>query len=207
MTVYKTTAEVFFGGRRRWFSLKTAARREAMEVVRARYACQCESVEYDPGGNPVYPGYDCGNHNGDVAYDKMVRRLARIYEAASKVQKPAPTSPEARALAACRELLAARKEVERISHLIGDNLNACPLMKDPIEYGPKGPVTHLAMAYASEDIENDHGHGGTHKEWNNQHLLDDCPHCLAAHNAIQERKLARRRLGAARRAITLIGKS
>lgn len=34
-----------------------------------------------------------------------------------------------------------------------------------------------------------------------------CPHCLAAHNAIQERKVARRRLGAARRAVTMIGRA
>ncbi|WP_180979412.1 hypothetical protein [Janthinobacterium sp. AD80] len=43
--------------------------------------------------------------------------------------------------------------------------------------------------------------------WNSQHLLDDCPYCLAAHNAIQQRKVARKRLGAARRAVTMIGKS
>jgi hypothetical protein len=33
-----------------------------------------------------------------------------------------------------------------------------------------------------------------------------CPHCLAAHEAIQDRKAARKSLGAAKRAITMIGR-
>lgn len=34
----------------------------------------------------------------------------------------------------------------------------------------------------------------------------ECPHCLAAHDLIQERKKARKTLGAAKRAITMIGR-
>lgn len=117
------------------------------------------------------------------------------------------SSPESRALAACRELVASQAEVKRLSKLIGEHIGACPLLASPIEYGPNGPITHLSMAYSAEEVEDDDGWGhSTHKEWNSQYLLDDCPYCTAAHLTIQERKAARKRLGYARRAVTMIGR-
>lgn len=114
---------------------------------------------------------------------------------------------EQKALAACRELVAAQGVVKAISKRIGDHLSACEgtnMDEAAIERGD--PRTHLAQAYEPETVEND-SYPGTHKEWNNLYLLDDCPHCLAAHHAIQERKLAKKRLGAARRVVSLIGRA
>lgn len=181
MTVTISTATVYFGGRRRWFSLDAACRAEAKQRFKK-------------------------DEDSDGSFEDRVPVLAA--EARAEFERTpvkALAAPEARAVAACRELFSAKAEVDRISCVIGESLNACPLMKDPIDFGPKGPITHLTMAYAAEDVENDNW-PGTHKEWNSQHLLDDCPHCMAAHRAIQERKIARRRLGIARRAVTMIGR-
>lgn len=186
MTIKISTATVFHGGRRRWLSLAAACRADAKQAIKQQ------------GDSSMVDG----------KYLREVTRLADIARAEfDKAPAPAPPAPEQRALAACRELVAATAEVKRLSRLIGEGLSACPMAHDDGECGPKGPITHLALAYASEMVENDHGHGGMHKEWNSQHLLDGCTHCLAAHNAIQKRKVARKRLGAARRVVTMIGKS
>lgn len=214
MTIKTSTATVYFGGRRRWLSLKTAARREAIEAVSRRYPCQCEQMEYDPGGNPVYPGLNCDNHSGHPVYDKMVRRLARVHAAAAQRDQPvpAPTAPEARALAACRELAAAAGEVKRLKQVIGDGLQACFAAwaeAHPGEITGRPHETHLATAYAFEVEEETQYTSGRRvylESVEQAELLAACPHCLAAHNAIQERKAARRRLGAARRAVTMIGR-
>jgi hypothetical protein len=201
MTVKTQTATVFHGGRRRWFSLEAACNAEAAAIL-SRF-CDCA-----PGnGHDVAPE-TCAMHYDVERYNRVRAKLA----ARARRQHQAPpvvlAAPEQRAVSACRELVAAKAEVKRLSRLIGEGLNACPMMKDPIEYGPKGPITHLSMAYAAEEVENDDDWGpSTHKEWNNQHLLSDCPHCMAAHLAIQERKVARKRLGMARRAVTMIGRA
>jgi hypothetical protein len=104
---------------------------------------------------------------------------------------------EAKALAACREQFAAMANVERLRTVIADSLRACD-----------DSASHLAEAYASEEVEND---DNNYRTWltdaDKQAILSECPHCMATHNAIQERKQARKRLGNARRAITNIGKS
>lgn len=198
MTVQAQSATVYFGGRRRWFTLTAACKAEAAAILGLH--CDCR-----PGnGHDVAPE-TCAVHRDEARYQGVLAKLAarvRRQHQAVPVDVPAP---EQRAVAACRALVAARAEVDRISRLIGEHLNACPMMKDPIEFGPKGPITHLSMAYAAEEVENDN-YPGMHKEWNSQHLLDDCTHCMAAHVAIQERKQAKKRLGAARRAVTMIGR-
>lgn len=185
MPVKTSIATVFHGGRRRWLSLDAACRADAKQIIKQG-----------------------GDDDSDQEYMASVARLAAVARAEFALlpaQSPAP--PEQRALPACQDLVAATAEVKRLSRLIGESLSACPMARDDAECGPKGPITHLSLAYASETVDTDHGYGGTHKEWNSQHLLDHCPHCLAAHNAIQERKVARKCLGAARRAVTMIGKS
>lgn len=199
MTVTTQTATVFHGGRRRWFSLAAACRAEASSI--ANKFCNCER------GDSVTPPMDCRLHGDPARRERLVNWLAARVCRQRKVESVAATTPEQRALAACRELVAANAEVSRLSRIIGENIGACPLMTNPIEYGPKGPVTHLSMAYAAEEVEDGSGWGGTHKEWNSQHLLDDCSHCMAAHLAVQERKHARQRLGKAKRAVTMIGRA
>lgn len=201
MPVKTSIATVFHGGRRRWLSLDAACSAEAGAIL-GRF-CDCT-----PGnGHDVAPE-TCGMHADHDRYTsvraKLAARARRQHHSAALAEA---TAPEQRALGACRELVAAKADVNRLSRLIGEALNACPMMNAPIEYGPKGPITHLSMAYAAEEVENDHGYGGTHREWNSQHLLDDCTHCMAAHVAIQERKIARRRLGKARRVVTMIGRA
>ncbi|MES2262139.1 MAG: hypothetical protein V4724_26765 [Pseudomonadota bacterium] len=192
------TATVYLGGRRRWFSLDAACNAEATTIL-SRF-CDCS-----PGNGRDVAPETCAMHRDDERYNRVRAKLAARARRQRQVEPVAMAAPEQRAIAACRALFSAKAEVDRLSRRIGESLNACPMMQD-IEYGPNGPITHLSLAYAAEDVENDHGWGGTHKEWNNQHLLDDCPHCLAAHNAIQERKLAKKRLGVARRAVTMIGR-
>lgn len=203
MTIKISTATVFHGGRRRWLSLAAACNAEAAAIL-SRF-CDCS-----PGnGHDVAPE-TCTMHQDADRYHQVRAKLvarARRCAVASPADLPAP---EQCALAACRELVAAAGEVKRISKVIGDSLSACPMMKDPVEFNDRGPATHLSQAYASENVENDSGHG-MHKEWMEPSdalkIISACPHCLAAHKAIQERKVARRRLGAARRAVTMIGRA
>lgn len=202
MTVKTETATVYRGGRRRWLSLEAACNAEAGAIL-SRF-CDCI-----PGRGDMAPE-TCAMHADHERYTRVRARLAararRQYQTATQADTPAP---ESRALAACRELVAATAEVKRLSHLIGENLLACPLAIAATEYGPKGPATHLSKAYAAEIVENDHS-WGTHKEWASRaevlEILSACPHCMAAHEAIQLRKAARQRLGRAKRAVTMIGK-
>lgn len=79
-------ATVYRGGRRRWFSPKTAAKAEAAAHYRRRHPCECEAGDDDPMG---YPGYACDNHGEHRA--KFVRRVARLLLAAPLAQQGEPT--------------------------------------------------------------------------------------------------------------------
>lgn len=201
MSVKAQTATVYYGGRRRWFSLVAACRAEASSI--ANKFCDCED------GDSVTPPVRCRLHADPVRRERLVNWLAARVRRQHQAVPPTVAAPEQRALAACRELVGASAEVRRLSKLIGESLCACPMMNEP-EYGPKGPVTHLSAAYAAEEVENDHSYG-THKEWLGSaevlETLGECPHCMAAHEAIQLRKVARQRLGRAKRAVTMIGRA
>lgn len=202
MTVKTTTATVFHGGRRRWFSLAAACRAEASSI--ANKFCDCE------GGDSVTPPVTCRLHANSARRERLVNWLAARVRRQHQDEPTTVSAPEQRALAACRELLVANAEVKRLSKLIGEGIGNCPLLLHPAEYGPKGPATHLSKAYAAEEVENDNW-GGTHKEWASRaevlEILSECPHCMAAHEAIQLRKAARQRLGKARRAVSMIGRA
>ncbi|SDF80570.1 MULTISPECIES: hypothetical protein [unclassified Duganella] len=202
MTVKSQTAVVYQGGRRRWFSLAAACRAEASSI--ANKFCDCEE------GDQVTPPINCRLHADPVRRERLLKWLAARLLQQHQVEPVVVAAPEQRALAACRELVAAGAEVKRLSKLIGEGIGNCPLLLDPAEYGPKGPATHLSKAYAAEEIDNDHSYG-THKEWLSRaevlEILSECPHCMAAHLAIQERKVARQRLGRARRAVSMIGRA
>lgn len=112
---------------------------------------------------------------------------------------------EQKALAACIEAVAAATDIKRLKLVIGDSLAACREAWDAQASEADRYVSHIETAYAFY----------TDDEYEERVYLDDeaqgeifatCPYCLTAHNAIQARKAARKRLGAARRAITMIGK-
>jgi hypothetical protein len=203
MTVKTLAAAVFHGGRRRWFSLGAACNAEAAAILN-RF-CDCS-----PGnGHDVSPE-TCAMHADADRYARLRAKLAARARRQCQAEPVVVSAPEQRALVACRELVAATAEVKRLSRLIGEGLSTCPMAIAAVEYGPKGPATHLSNAYAAEEVENDNW-GGTHKEWASRaevlEILSECPHCMAAHEAIQARKVARQRLGKARRAVSMIGRS
>lgn len=183
MTVKQSTATVYFGGRRRWLSLAAACRAEA----KLRYKTDEES---------------------DERFEVRVPQLEKIVRAEFDASAPAAPTAESRALDACRALVATRAEVERLSSAIGDSLSACHLdwMREQEKKGDMwgNYESHLKAAYEPEY--NDEDDAYYRDEAAIQTMLGTCPHCLSAHNTIQERKVAKRRLAAARRAITMIGR-
>jgi hypothetical protein len=117
-----------------------------------------------------------------------------------------------KALAACREYSKIQDRIKELTRFIGSEHAQCNLVTlkfdgigDPPEW-----KSHLMRAYEPEVVENDWGHG-THKDWlapdDVVEAIKDCPHCLAAHEAIQARKGERRKLGIVKRRITLLGKT
>lgn len=78
-----------------------------------------------------------------------------------------------------------------------DNVYGLPMQKDPSE------ITHLKQAYSPEVRDSEFG-GYDYMEEDEiaYFLADSCPHCLHAHELIQLRKKARRRLGNAKAAIS-----
>ncbi len=117
-----------------------------------------------------------------------------------------------KALAACRESAAATKEIKRLSNVIGDSLSACNVAFIQLHGDFTQTVwrLHIERAYEFEVIEETQYTSGVrdYKTPEEQmEILAECSHCLAAHNAIQDRKKAKKRLANARRAITIIGRS
>ena len=82
MAVSVETARVYRGGGRRWLTLKSAAKHEAMAVIRKRHGCDCE-----PGDRETPPVY-CGWHPGGGVpeYETRLRRLTKLYIKATKDQ-------------------------------------------------------------------------------------------------------------------------
>jgi hypothetical protein len=62
--------------------------------------------------------------------------------------------------------------------------------------------THLREWYRPEAVEREWGPPG--QEWNavGDSEREECPHCFAAHTAVQDRKAARKALGAVKAAMT-----
>lgn len=120
-----------------------------------------------------------------------------------------------KALAACAELVEAREQVKQLSASIGDALQACLTKNDPVDDALWSPLkqefkTHLARAYEHE-VDMEAAYYGVDgrvflEPEEQQAILAECEHCMAAHEAIQKRKAAKKRLGNARRFVTNIGK-
>jgi hypothetical protein len=122
---------------------------------------------------------------------------------------------EQKALKACGDYARLSAEIKRLTRLLSDSLAACPGVNGHLQLTANWPIdqadidlysadeTHLKRAYAF-DTDDSGRYFLTHGE--QLEVLSACPHCLAAHNAIQQRKAARKSLGAAKRAITMIGR-
>lgn len=125
-----------------------------------------------------------------------------------------------KALKACADYARLSAEIKRLTKAIGDALDGCPgengkrhateLEDGQIIFGGDNDETHLKAAYTPETV-GDYYTGPELKYLSEQavrgHLAGVCPACLAAHEAIQARKAARKSLGAVKRAITLIGRA
>lgn len=117
-----------------------------------------------------------------------------------------------KAVAACIAYAKAQAEVRRLSNEIGDALSACHsayVAKHPDDWTAPMWESHLKQAYAYEEIEETQYTGGRRDYLTSEEqaeVLAECPHCLAAHKAIQQRKTARKTFGAAKRYIGGIGR-
>lgn len=80
MSVTASTATVFRGGRRRYFTLKAAVRAEAKAKIKMHCFCDyCDHPEMPGAGREDLP---CKYHDGSPYAMKVLRRLSRIYLAA-----------------------------------------------------------------------------------------------------------------------------
>jgi hypothetical protein len=120
-----------------------------------------------------------------------------------------------KALKACADYARLSVEIKRLTKSLGDSLSACPGVNGHLQFPSIGfsqeevdrynaDETHLKRAYAS-DTDEDGTSWLSHSE--KMEVLSACPHCMAAHEAIQARKAARKSLGAVKRAISLIGRA
>lgn len=126
-----------------------------------------------------------------------------------------------RALDACIELVRLKGEIKALTAAISDALSQCPgvngsllPLDDNASMGAvmewsrkvKDDSTHVKEAY-SPDI-GDHGKGVWMSEKEiRDYLSEQCPHCLAAHEAIQKRREARKQLGIVSRKLTAAGRA
>ena len=106
-------------------------------------------------------------------------------------------------------LVQAQNEVRCLGRAISDALNDsyAAQTKNGGEY-----TDWLKLAY-EHDYEGDGEYSDTAFEYINHdddvegYLAEHCPHALRAHHLIQERKEARKRLGIARRRLSVMGKA
>lgn len=114
-----------------------------------------------------------------------------------------------KALVACAQYAKLNSEIKALSSLIGDCLGAC--LSAQIVSGNGGKVeSHLSTAYTFEYTEGDFEYSDGRRyltEEEQLEVLAECPHCMTAHKAVQDRKKARKAFGAAKRSITKIGRS
>ena len=121
--------------------------------------------------------------------------------------------------AACVEYQEARQEVLRLKKAIGDALSDC-LSKQVDDWEKAHPgkeawelpgalkqVDHLKEAYeiTRDPEEYFRPYYENHDGDPAKYLADLCPHCLKAHQLIQDRKEARKRFGIAKRRISTLG--
>lgn len=75
------TATVYRGGGRRWLTKRAACRAEARAKIKRD--CGCDYCDHGEYGREHLP---CDRHANEERYQKMLRRLTRVYINASKGQ-------------------------------------------------------------------------------------------------------------------------
>ena len=117
-----------------------------------------------------------------------------------------------KALAACKEYDRLMTEIRKNTKTIGDGLDHCtrmapvpsaPFLKELPE-GVKSHVQEVFAGYVGGDWEPEHRH---YTEAKAMEMVKDCPGCLRAYKAVQERKANKKKLGAIKRTIRAIGRS
>jgi len=103
------------------------------------------------------------------------------------------------------EQAGAKEMIACLSKEIGDSLESC--RKQNQTEGNYDFDPHLFSAYKPVVIEDDWGDADTHYRTSEEviEFLHDCPHCLAAHHAVQERKKWKKKLATLRGTATKIG--
>ena len=106
------------------------------------------------------------------------------------------------------------REIKRLKHRIGEQMQACKGIdeqRDALGFyklDRKGRDQNMHLWRWYEPFV------GDNPEWDQMEYNDvtleehgaECPHCYAAHLAIQERKQARKALGIVKRSMTVMGK-
>lgn len=133
-----------------------------------------------------------------------------------------------KAVKACADYARLSAEIKNLTRVIGGAIDKCPGISGKRKYtqtfgasellGSNGQPytvectdesdpTHLKEAYTPDVDEGYYDRSRVYmEEADLREFLSACPHCLAAHEAIQQRKVARKSLGATKRWITKIGK-
>ena len=114
---------------------------------------------------------------------------------------------EDKALSICREYDELMSKVSKLTNGSKDSLMACPRSNDPNAKTTvkRLPYTHLSEAFEIQYDEDNEG--AILSEKRKAEILKDCPACSKAYVLVKERKAAKKRLGAVKRAIRLIGRS
>ncbi len=110
-----------------------------------------------------------------------------------------------KALTVLVEQVKAKDMIAYFSQKIGNSLELC--RKQNQAEGNYDFDPHLFHAYKPIVIEDDWGDADTHYRTNDEliRFLDVCPHCLAAHHAVQDRKKWKKKLATLRGTATKIG--
>lgn len=125
-----------------------------------------------------------------------------------------------KALKVCADYARLSAEIKALTKAIGDALDGCPgvngkrasleLEDGAIVFGGDADETHLKSAYTPILIEPTYYSDGETRYLSDKQIrerLACCSACLAAHEAIQARKAARKSLSAVKRHITMLGRA
>jgi hypothetical protein len=127
-------------------------------------------------------------------------------------------SHELKALRACEDYARLSGEIADLKRQVGNHLSKCPgmhgyLLVDSATADNQtlakmsADCTHLKAAYTPEVESSPVDHWNVYMtDAEIREYLTACPHCLAAHEAVQARKAARRSLGATKRFIGMLGR-
>lgn len=118
-----------------------------------------------------------------------------------------------KALAACKEYDRLMTAIKRNTEEIGEGVEVCSRWVSDGTGGhwiPGGGMTHLTEAFTPYESMPDYPDYSHINEWNDEpaalEIIGECTGCLRAYNAVQERKANRKKIGAVKRTIRMIGR-